>query len=434
MPTLGNALDFAKYEARQMRAHILGSAPGTPVTGQLYYNSADNTLYWWDGSGWVSARGGASATPQATTSTQGTIQLAGDLAGTAVSPQIAAGVITDAEVAAANKDGAVGTPSLRTIGSASTKAMAGNKSLADIAQTNSSVAAITVNSQSIQNLAYPSSDTDAANKAYVDSVAQGLSAKKSVRAATTTNITLSGTQTVDGVALNVGDRVLVKAQPSPAPHGIYIVSGSGWTRAPDMDIWAEVPGAFVWVEEGTTQADTAWICIANQGGTLGSSAIDWSQFSSATGITAGSGLTKTGNTFDVGEGNGLSVLADTVNVASGGITDGMIAAGNLDPNKLMAAVPVTKGGTGATTAAGARTAINAPSYYSSTGPPGAASSWTITQSQHLCGAKRGLIVQIQDETSGAIELPDVVVASNGDITITWGASVSSNAKRATVLA
>ena len=90
MPTLGNALDFAKYEARNIRGHQLGTAPSSPVTGQLYYNTGDNTLYWWDGSAWVSARGGVSTTPPATTGALGTIQLAGDLAGTATSPQIAA--------------------------------------------------------------------------------------------------------------------------------------------------------------------------------------------------------------------------------------------------------------------------------------------------------------------------------------------------------
>src|SRR5580765_6765376 len=125
MPTLGNALDFSKYEAKQLRAHQLGAAPGSPVTGQLFYNTADNTLYWWDGSQWVSARGGAAATPPATTGALGTIQLAGDLAGTATSPQIAAGVIPDVEVAAANKDGGSGVASMRTLGFTLGRAMPG---------------------------------------------------------------------------------------------------------------------------------------------------------------------------------------------------------------------------------------------------------------------------------------------------------------------
>src|SRR4051794_5906694 len=116
MPTLGNALDFAKYEARNIRGHQLTTAPSSPLTGQMYYNTTDNTLWWWDGTTWISARGGTAATPPATTTTLGTIQLAGDLAGTATSPQIAAGVIVDTDVAPANKDGVAGTASMRTLG------------------------------------------------------------------------------------------------------------------------------------------------------------------------------------------------------------------------------------------------------------------------------------------------------------------------------
>ena len=107
MPTLGAPLEFSKYEGRNFRAHILGSAPSSPVTGQMYYNSGDNTLYWYDGTAWVSGRGGVTL-PDATTSVKGIVQLTGDLAGTATNPQIAPGVITDADVNGSNKDGAAG--------------------------------------------------------------------------------------------------------------------------------------------------------------------------------------------------------------------------------------------------------------------------------------------------------------------------------------
>src|SRR5215831_20451208 len=101
MPTLGNALDFAKLEAKNLRAHQLGSAPASPVTGQLYYDTGTNTLYWYNGSSWVSAAGGAAS--DATTSSKGIVQLAGDLAGggTAAAPVIANGAIVDAKVGAA---------------------------------------------------------------------------------------------------------------------------------------------------------------------------------------------------------------------------------------------------------------------------------------------------------------------------------------------
>ena len=201
MPTLGNALDFAKYEARNIRGHQLGAAPSSPVTGQLYYNTGDNTLYWWDGSAWVSARGGASATPPATGSALGTIQLAGDLTGTATSPQIAAGVITDADVNAANKDGVVGIASMRTLGAGAQQAMPGNRTLDAVT---APAADVSLNSKKIIGLADPVAATDGANKQYVDSVASGLDAKQSVKAATTANLTLSGAQTVDGVSLVAG--------------------------------------------------------------------------------------------------------------------------------------------------------------------------------------------------------------------------------------
>jgi uncharacterized protein DUF5907 len=431
MPTLGNALDFAKLEARNLRHHQLGTAPSSPVTGQMYYNTADNTLYWWDGSQWVSARGGAAATPDATTTTKGVIQLAGDLTGTATSPQIAAGVITDAEVAALNKDGAVDVASMRTLGYSAQQALAGDTKLHQILPPTTSVS---LGNQPITNLANPTAATDGANKQYVDNTAQGLDAKQSVKAATTTNITLSGTQTVDGVALVANDRVLVKDQPSPAPHGIYVVAAGAWSRATDADTWNELVSAFVFVEQGTVNGDTGWVCTANQGGTLGTSPVDWSQFSTTGTIAAGLGLTKTGTIIDVGAGAGITVNADSVQVANNGITNAMLADGAVDLGSadVTGTLPIAKGGTGATTAAGIRTAINGAGYYSSA-THGAGTTITVTQATHGLRASRGLLVQVQDEASGAVELADVTVAASGDVTVTFGASVAANSKRVTVI-
>ena len=150
----------------------------------------------------------------------------------------------------------------------------------------------------LTNLADPVNAQDAATKYYVDSTAQGLDIKASVKAATTANITLSGAQTIDGVSIVAGDRVLVKNQSAPAENGIYVADSSSWTRSSDMDAWSEFPGAFTFVEEGS-QADTGWVCTVNQGGTLGVTAVTWTQFSGAGTYNAGTGLTLSGNTFSI---------------------------------------------------------------------------------------------------------------------------------------
>jgi hypothetical protein len=163
----------------------------------------------------------------------------------------------------------------------------------------------------------PSTALQAATKQYVDNVAQGLDVKPSARAATTANITRSGTQTVDGVALVANDRCLVKNQTAPAENGIFSVQAGAWTRVTDMDAWSEVPGAFVFIEEGSTLADTGWVCTANAGGTLNTTAITWSQFSGVGAyqpldaeLTAIAGLTSAADKGIYFTGSGTAAVFD----------------------------------------------------------------------------------------------------------------------------
>lgn len=174
----------------------------------------------------------------------------------------------------------------------------------------------------IAALGAPTTDTDAATKAYVDSVAQGIDAKASCLVATTANITLSGTQTIDGVAVIAGDRVLVKDQTSAAENGIYVAAASTWSRASDANTWDELAAAFTFIEQGTVNANSGYICTATAGGTLGSTAVTWTQFSGAGQILAGTGMTKTGNTLNVNTASSSRIVvgADEIDLAVTGVT------------------------------------------------------------------------------------------------------------------
>jgi hypothetical protein len=178
-------------------------------------------------------------------------------------------------------------------------------------------AAVSLNSQRITNLAEPSASTDAATKNYVDSVAQGLDVKTSVVAATTANITLTAPQTIDGISVIAGDRVLVKNQTTASANGIYVVAAGAWTRSVDADTWAELISAFVFVERGTINADTGYVCTVDPGGTLNSTNVTFAQFSGAGTYVAGNGLALTGNSFSVtGTSNRISVNGSGVDIAS----------------------------------------------------------------------------------------------------------------------
>ena len=135
-------------------------------------------------------------------------------------------------------------------------------------------------------------------KEYVDGIKQSLDIKDSVAVATTANITLSGTQTIDGYSAQVGDRVLVKDQSNAAENGIYAVASSSWARTTDADANAEVTsGMFVFVERGTVGSDNGFVLTTDGTITVGSTSLAFTQFSGAGAITAGSGITKSGNTL-----------------------------------------------------------------------------------------------------------------------------------------
>lgn len=190
-----------------------------------------------------------------------------------------------------------------------------------------------------------SNATDIANKFYVDTVAQGLGPKAACQVATTTNITLSGLQTIDGYTTLAGDRVLVKNQTTSSQNGIYIASSSTWLRSADMDVWAEVPGAYTVILNGG-QSNTGWVSTASQTGIINVTAMPWVQFSGTSTYYAGTGLSLASNTFSITNtgvsaatyGSASIVPVIAVN-AQGQITSATNTTISIAPSQINATIP-----------------------------------------------------------------------------------------------
>ncbi|MFO0863549.1 MAG: hypothetical protein U0744_02625 [Gemmataceae bacterium] len=148
--------------------------------------------------------------------------------------------------------------------------------------------AVAITGGTITGLSSPSGSSDAATKGYVDGLIQGVKWKASVKVATTTNGTLATAyengDTIDGVTLATGDRILIKNQSTASENGIYTVNASGApTRATDADTGTELVSATVYVEQGTANADRAFVCT-NDSVTLGSTSVAFVAFASTLGL------------------------------------------------------------------------------------------------------------------------------------------------------
>jgi len=433
-------LDLVQNQILNGRFESVATDPATSLfAGRMIYNTTEGTIKVYDGSAWrkmlhVVSSGGTNSAALTITESNGSVTISPNLV-TSTDP----GVMSAADKV--KLDAATSSNTASTI---------------VFRDSNGDFGANDITANKVTGLAAPTADTDAANKAYVDAARSGLDVKESVRVATAgADISLSNTTTtVDGVTLNDGDRILVKDQDTGSENGIYVVSTSGaWSRATDADSSAEVTaGLFTFVAEGDANADSGWVLSTNDTITLGSTALTFNKFSGAGQIIAGDGLSKSGtqsNQLDVNTDGTTTYIdgSDNVAVKSSSTQYEVLVSngsettptwGALDLSQGAAVtndLPVTHGGTGASTASDARTNL-ADTSSGTTGTPvlariasqdcaassGSTSQTTVT---HNFGTTN-VIVQVFEVSTGGTVIADSIRTNTNTVTVTInGASISS---------
>jgi hypothetical protein len=377
-PPLGgsNVLTIIGNGAVAMPSGTTAERPVSPVAGYQRWNTTIVSLEFFDGTSWLQGSGSVSSVAVASNSsaltvvsgspitTTGTITLDLDADLTAIAAVAGTGLLvrtgsgtfaartiqgTAGNITLTNGDGVAGNPvvNLETVGTpvaaffgrfttdafgrvtATAAATSGDITTA-LGYTpvnkagDTMTGSLSMGNFSITDLATPVVGTDAVNKNYVDAAVTGLSWKQAVRAATTVAGTLTtdfeNGDTIDGVVLATGDRILIKDQGDNTENGIYTVNVSGApTRSDDANLGTELVGAAVYIDQGTVNADTGWSQQTASPLTIGSSALVFTQFSGSGTYTAGTGLQLTGNTFS---------LITPVSVANGGTGSSTLGGAN----------------------------------------------------------------------------------------------------------
>jgi hypothetical protein len=321
MPNFLAPIQTNKIPVKGLVPESSGTAPTSPATGQMWTDTSLSppVVKVWNGTAWIRTNG--ADMPDGTVTN----------AKVSASAAIALSKLALNPVDRANHTGS------QTASTISDLATAVRTNRLD--QMAVPTAAVDLGGQRAINAGDPTNAQDLVTKLHMENWIQNRinnqDWKASVRAATIANISLSGTQTVDGVALVAGDRVLVKAQTSGAQNGIYVVAVGSWGRAADAsDSFEVTSGMTVPVEAGSTLAGTIWLLTTANPLVLDTTVLAFSQIGAAGATyTAGAGLDLTGNEFS-----------------------------------LDIPVGVSHGGTGATTLSGARSALGISQLYAANLP------------------------------------------------------------------
>lgn len=420
----------------------LGADPGTNLfEGRMFYHTGDDAVKYYTGTAWETLINGVSS--------------AGTYASAMTVGESNAGEITlTLNIADASNAGLLTSAFFTLLNNATASNTNGTLALRD--------------ANGRLQVSAPENDLDAANKAYVDAARSGLDVKQSVKL--TTNAALSGytflsnvlTATanaalvLDGTTLtrgvDEGIRVLVKNEVSSNEpyNGIYTVTDCGdathpWvlTRSTDADTSGEVtPGMFIFVEQGTAWSDSGWVLTTDAAIVLNTTNLTFVQFSSAGQSIAGNGLTKDGNKIDaVGTTNRISVSSDAIDISANYVgqasitTLGTIGTGVWNGTDIA----VADGGTGSSTAGGARTNLAGDITGGSTNTPALArvASQTVTGASttfnidHNFGT-RDVTVQVFDSASYDTVFTDIVRASTNQVQVTFSVAPGASSYRVVV--